>query len=451
MHILPTLLFAAVPLQEAGPTSEPLLREGAHIRIHSHLQNEAAADRALLVAEEAWRVAAEIYGFGFMPEGAGEGLRYEMHLYPDAASYEAVDLALTGGNFARNMAFAHFDSLSAHVALQPVVSPGALKVLGLPRQTLRLIAHEVSHLYRYAHFPNFRSHPSWLADGVASLIELKVLKNLELLADWAEDPYVSSSILNAQAVLEKDGLPSVSQILHDETDKLPFYQRYDIRWMLVEFLMEKEPELLQDILQTTRRLGGSPNFAKDLVDAFPQRLSASKLRSLDKAFRKYMGAIEPAWFEVYRHLYPFEGKLAHASFDSNAIAWRLKDSGKNYRIAGELTILEGTRTQLNLFLGRNEEGFHSVAFSAGYGVTLFAFRSKTNQWVRLKTIKVEALQLGVAMPFAVDVRGEKITIQLQNETVLEVETKEMPLTGPFALSAQAGSTGIWDIEEAPGW
>lgn len=449
MVILPTLLLAALPSQET--TVAPLIREGAHVRVHCHIQDEAAADHTLLAAEAAWRIASETYGLGLLPKDAPAGQRYDFHLYADAASYRAVDQELTGGNFARNLAFAHFDSISAHVAIQPPLKPGALKVLGLPRQTTRLISHEVAHLYRYAHNNNFRSHPDWLADGVASMIELKVLAELGSLQQWEQDPYVGTSIAHVQALLKEDRLPSLESILLDETSGLQFYERYDTRWMMVEYLAEKKPELLQDLLKDARRLGGGSEFAKRLMDEFPKKLSPSKLKSMDRGFRKFVAEPKPVWYELYRQLYPFEGRLAQASFDSNAIAWRQEDSGEKYRIAGDMTILEGTRTQLNVFLGKNEMGFHSVAFTAGYGITVFAFHSSNNQWVRIGTAKVEGFEVATEIGFSIDVEGTNLTVGLGGDETLVVETKDMPLHGPFALSAQAGSVGIWDITEAPGW
>lgn len=454
MALLPTLFLSlcaaqAEPLQ--APAVEPLIREGEHLRLVSHLQDPHAADQALRVVEATWKAAQELYGFDVPEDAVADGKRYEVHLYPGVASYRAADRKLTGGNFARNLAFAHYDSISAHVALQPPLKASALQVLGLPRQTQRLLAHEAAHLYRFATCPNFRSHPAWLADGVASHLELKVLKELGVLGDWSKDPYVSTSLSNVQALLEEGGFPTLDAILLDQTGELPFYRRYDTRWIAVEFLAGEAPEMLKALLQDTRRLGGGEGFAARLLASVEEEIGAEERTRLDQGLRAYVGGFKPQWFELYRALFPFEGALAQASFDSNAIAWRQDASGEIYRIAGSLTVLAGDRTQLNVFLGRSAGGFHSVAFTAGYGVTLFAYESGSNRWTRLGTQEVPALKKGAPLDFAVAVDGDKVTVHLEGEEVLALHAKGLPLDGPWGLSAQQGSAGIWRIEEAPGW
>lgn len=451
---IPTLLLCALPLQEIAPPPgppEPLVREGDYLRLHCHIQDPKAADLALQVAEATWEACAETYGRKTWPDGLERAHRFDVHLYAGAASYRVVDQELTGGNFARNLAFAHFNTRSAHVALQPPITTNTLQVLGLPRQTLRLLAHETAHLYRFAMFPNFRSHPDWLVDGVASRVELQVLEDLKRLAPWQDDPYVSNSIVNVLSLHEDGSLPPAAAILGDTIADLPFYLRYDTRWLFVEFLAAEHPKLLADLLEGAIRVGGGDDFAARLVEMVMEDWEASQWEDLDRGFEAYVGRWKPAWQEIYRALYPFGSGLAQASFDRNAIAWRRQDSGEDYRIAGRMTVLEGQRKQLNVFLGRSHLGFHSVAFTADYGVSLFEYRSAGSRWIRLDSAKVPDLKVGQQMDFAVEVEGRIVSVTIGEGLVLQKEVGDLPLQGPWGLSAQAGSAGIWEIVEAPGW
>ena len=42
-----------------------------------------------------------------------------------------------------------------------------LEVVGLPTLTLRLVAHEATHVARFDSMPNFADHPGWYQDGIS--------------------------------------------------------------------------------------------------------------------------------------------------------------------------------------------------------------------------------------------------------------------------------------------
>ena len=93
------------------------VRSGAHCEIVCHFAGPHAprlADDALEIAEAVWQHAEELYGETKAPK-----MPLQLHLYRDAAAYEAAEEKLTGGTFKRNLAFAHIGSNTAHVAMQP--------------------------------------------------------------------------------------------------------------------------------------------------------------------------------------------------------------------------------------------------------------------------------------------------------------------------------------------
>ncbi len=440
------LTLALLPIL---PSADELTRRGEHFQLVCHFPDEKAADRALAAVEAVWPRAAELYGLRSDDE---LGL-LTVHLYRDAAAYEHAEEGLTGGKFKRNLAFAHIETMSAHVALQPPLSDEALDALGVPAQTLRLLAHEAAHLVRYTSMPNCRSHPGWLADGAASWIDEKVSIDLGLIDRLEDDPNFSSNLLRVQQLLEKGKLPEAEEILLDQTDQLEFFERYDARWLFFRFMLEgKNGKKFKKVLTEARKLGGGADFTAKLFKKCLRSFNKQKLASIDRSLRKQVGALEPGWDEVYRSLWFSDGTWRQAAFGSkNAIAWRRTPAGsKKYSVAGELTILPGRARQMNLLLGRSDQGFLSVAFTAGDGITLFEYLSKTNEWQRRGY--VECAEVGSAEPFRFSATVEKNTVRIQVNGVVVVsgEMQTIPLDGPWGLGAQASSAGIWKLERAPG-
>lgn len=446
------MLALALALLSIFPSTDEVTRRGEHFQLVCHFADEQAAERALAAVEAVWPRAEELYDL--RPDDE-LGL-LTVHLYRDATAYERAEEGLTGGKFKRNLAFAHIETMSAHVALQPPLSDETLEALGVPAQTLRLLAHEAAHLVRYAHMPNCRSHPGWLSDGTASWIDEKVLIDLGLIGELEQDPSFSSNLLRVQQLLEKGKLPEAEEILLDQTDELEFLERYDVRWLFFRFMLEgkngKNGKKFKKVLAEARKLGGGADFTAKLFKKCLRSFNKQKLESIDKDLRKYVGALEPGWDEVYRSLWFSDGTWRQAAFDSkNAIAWRRTPAGsKKYSVAGELTILPGRAQQMNLLLGRSDQGFLSIAFTAGSGITLFEYLSETNDWQRRGY--VECADVGSAEPFRFSATVEKNTVRLQVNDVVVVsgEMQTIPLDGPWGLGAQASSAGIWKLERAPG-
>jgi len=444
--ILPTLCLLSLA-QAPTSTGEELVREGEHFRLVCHFSSASAADQALAAVEFAWDASAELYGLKSSAKFKG----MEVHLYPDAESYRAADQKLTGGQFQRNQAFAHFASRTAHVALQPPLSDAALKAMGLPAQTLRLLAHEAAHLVRYAHMRNFADHPGWLSDGAASWVDEQALRKLGLCKQMEQHPSFSKSILRVQELLDGGMLPSVEAVFLDRTKGLDFFQRYNVRWLFFHFMMEgKHRAEFRKAVAQARSIGGGRDFTQRYFKSISKIWNEKEMKKLDKEFQAFIQGLEPEWDEVFRALFLSGDVWAQAAFDSNAIAWRREASGQEYVVEGKLTILPGKKQQMNLFLGRSQKGFFSIAFSAKRGVTVFEYESQTSSWNNRAFFPLEALPLGEPFSFAMAIHGDEVNVTVAGELLGSVKAKVIPLSGPWGLSAQANSAGLWAMLQAPG-
>lgn len=408
------------------------------------LESERAATEARTALDLVLPRAREVYDLREDFE-MGEP---RVFLYADRQAYEEVEQELTGGAFKRNLAFAHIKSLTAHVALQPEIGPEALERVGLPAQTLRLLAHEAAHLVRFAHMKNSRNHPGWFSDGAASWIDEKVSLDLGLLSDVETDPNFATNILRVQGLLERGALPSVDDLFHDRTEELEWSERYDVRWMFFRFLLEGEHgERLRTLLAEARRLGGGADFTERLGETAVKVFGKRRYGKLDTEFRAYVSSFEPAWQEIYRCLYRSGEHWVQAAYEKNAIAWRREPSGKaTYKVSGELTILPGSGSQMNLLLGRGDEGFFSVAFTAGAGVTLFEYLSEGSRWERRAFAECADVVVGEPFRFEVRVSRSKVRVKIEGESVASARPQELDLSGPWGLGAQSRSTGLWKID-----
>ncbi len=439
-------LVLAIGSSVASPVQDELVREGDHFRLVCHYTNEDAADQGLATVEAIWPLAAELYGFGSDEDRD----LLSVHLYRDENAYAEAEQELTKGAFRRNLAFSHFGTMSAHVALQPRLSDKAMAEVGLTAQTLRLLVHEAAHLVRYAHHLNFRSHPGWLADGAASWIAERVSKDLDLFKKLEQDPFYSTSLLHVKKLLEHDNLPTVEAFLLDELGELTVNERYAVRWLYFRFLIEGKYRVkFRKVITKARQLGGGANFTERLFDESLRILGKKKLTSIDRDFKKYVKSFEPAWEEIFRTLQCQGERWVQAAFGSNAIAWRRKPAGKKYTVAGELTILPGAIEQMNLFLGRSEQGFLSVAFKPG-SVTLFEYLSSTGDWQSRGFAECEDVLRGEPFAFSVAIKGSTARVAVNGADVISGEVKTIPLEGPWGLSAQANAAGIWKLSRAPG-
>lgn len=444
--ITPSLL-ALVALLPQGPTATSVKTE--HFEIRCHWQSKRAAEEVKQVVEQVSVIAAQIYDLSDLKL---EKL-LQVNLYPTQQAYEVVDANLTGGAFARNGAFSDHESRSAHIAFAPVVSEAVLNRSGLPMLVRRLVAHEAAHVLRFALFNNYRSHPRWFVDGAASWIDQKVMEALGLSSGLESDPYVSSGIVRLQTLIKNKDLPSIDDLLVGKVYDLNFNERYDISQLFFNFLIDgihkdKLAELIRDPLL---RFGGGRDFDVRLKKAFKTILGKVSLRKLDKQFKQYVLSLHPKWSEVIRSLETNEDVWRQIAFaDVNAVAWRTEGiKAKEYEITGAFEILEGGRHQANMLLDRDDKGFISIAFSPG-SLTIFHYHSRSEEWERLLSRKVEGLGINMSYDFRIAVAGKRLQVFLRGEELAELSISGRKMRGPWGVGMQAGGTGLWHKLKGPG-
>jgi len=438
-----------VPQEGAAETpSLPLVREGDHFRVHCHLDAPAVADGALDAVEALFPAAEPLYG-----DGPRETL-LDVHLYPDPEAFRRADQEITGGEFAQNLAFAHFATRSAHVAMQPPVTREVLDRFGLPQLTAELLAHEAAHLLRFDAMPNFRSHPDWFIDGAASWLSREAIGALGYETDPAVDPEAGRAI---GILRQMEELPEFEDVFRTPLEDLGFYQRYAATELWFEFLMEEESRRLTRAVDAVReRGGGDPRaFASGIYDEI-EDIFGSRLRRIDARFADWLEDQEAGWFLVYRSLERREVDGADewlmATFGSkNAIAWRSEPvESKRFAVRGTAEILEGPRRQLNVLLGDGPEGFLQVCFTAEDSVVLLRYDRDAGADSAWQRLGASESALPAEFAFEVEADGDTLRIEIDGETFLEVEDVPAPLTGRWGLGALAGSAGVWSDLEGPG-
>jgi hypothetical protein len=435
------IVAVAAAAEEGAPGS--VRKEGDRYALICHGGDEALAGRALAVVEEAWPIVAETFG---VPDAKPERL-LEVHFYRTVEGYQAADDALTGGKFRRNLAMSHWDTRTAHVALQPPCRDETVRALGLPPLTVVLLAWEAAHVARYELCANFRDHPQWFGDGLAASVAAKVVTSRHP-SPLGAVPYWANDMARVQRLLAEGKLPPARSILSDEVDDLDLRDRYATRFVFFSFLAgEPNRARLAEVAGAIRRTGGGAGYAESV-----RKVATDAFGRSDEAFAAFVGELHPQWDEVFRSLWPVGDDRVQVAFpDTNAIAWRTEPvASAAFKAQGSLRILPGDARQMNFLFARTEEGFYSLAFVADQGFVLFDHRSKTGEWNRVGEGNAPGLRLGVTTDFAVEGRGAKLKVTLDGKSWDFDLPRELPDSIVWGLGAQAGpkdaatgSAGLW--------
>jgi hypothetical protein len=412
----------------------PLLAANAHAQIAVSADGLPDAHRA-----EVERIVALAAGeAGRLWSVDPATLAATLTIHRDPQDYVRADQDANAGRFAENWAFAKGDA--AHVVLQPPMDDERLAQAGVPYPTLRLAAHETAHLVRYT-LASHRSHPAWLVDGVGQVIAERAMRAAGLA--HAADPWTSTYILRLNRAFTEGRVPPIADLLADSAGGLNPSERYAARWAFAAWLADAGR--LEALLTQARRLGGGSNYAANLRTAALDALASEP--DANAAWHCWIAQQPAPWEEVYRSLaIPAD---AHAPWTqiaferTNAIAWNTAEQPHtDYRLTGEVTILPGDRTQMNLLLARSDDGFISIALNAGFGVTVFRFQREGARWTRLASAEVPALRAGEPVAFKARAAGGVLSIFIAGRQEIEIESP-VALDGPWGLGAQSGSAGRW--------
>jgi hypothetical protein len=434
---LVTLAVLLAPLQEA-----PVERVGAHIKVVSHLAKPELADEALAAAEAAWPLALEALGVKEKKVDAP----LELHLYPDAASYEAAEQPLTGGKFKANLAFSHFASKSTHIALQPPCSPEALAEFGLPTLTAYLVAREASHLASYVHCENALDFPEWFAEGMAIDVGTAALVGLGRMRAGEAEPLVARYAALCQQMVEKDELPEAGKILAGESGNLEFHARYSSSYRFYAFLRAKHAKDMERIVKAIRTQEGGDGYRAGLMAELGRQWKGKELDKLHKEWVAAVKAAKPEWDEVYRSLESRGDAWVQRGFgDSFAIAF-VPEGPKSvpFTVTGTVRVLPGEGTQMNFLLGRTPKGFLSVAMNFGHGVSVFRFESGAKEeWRNLATAESRTMPIGKDVSFRLEANAAELVVFLDDQETLRAPLGGRSPVGPWGLGAQPKTTGVW--------
>lgn len=432
VRLLAILLLLSAP----ASGDEGSRAEGPHVRVVCDFRNDAVAREALRTAEASWELSQRLWGREARPAAP-----LEVRLFATGRAFDAALDRLGAGEFKRNRAFTSGAAQASLLVVDPECPPETLAALGLPYQTRRLIAHETAHLFAFHAFPGGSSHPFWLAEGSAVWIEEETLKEGRWIADPMDDPFSSTGWVRCKRLLEKGALPSSEAILQDRTEHLGFYDRYAACAGLFRVLKSGAGAR---VLAEARDLPSGPGLARRLQESVRKACGAEGLAGMDRALHRLVRDSRPSWEEVFRSLETEGEEWTQAAFrDTNAIAWRTGPVGrKEYALEGSLRILPAGPRQMNLLLARDEDGFLSVAFQAGGGVTLLEYASREDRW-RTLAFREAALPTGAAFRFEVRAQKGALRVSVDGREVLKAGTGAHPLDAPWGLGAQAGSAGEW--------
>jgi len=430
------LAAAAVPAPAVRAQEPEVVRTGKYYAVHCHGGDELLAQKALDVVERVWPLVTATLGVAAKTPAQP----LAVHVYRTIARYEQADQQLNRGKFRRNLAMSHWDSKSAHVALQPPLSDEALRALGLPGLTVQMLAWEATHVARFELCPNFRDHPMWLVDGLASWVAAKVTRDVAP-DGGAGMPLVDQEQWLVQQQLAEHRLPPCASILGDAIDDLNMHDRYATRALLFAFLREGLYAQRSDrAIRAAVGTGGGTGYQQKVLAASKSALGDK----LERDFARHVEALHPQWNELFRSLLPRGAEWQQVAFpDRNAIAWNLTPiQGGAFAARGRLRILPADARQLNFLFGRTEAGFYSVAFVADQGITLLRYDRKNDSWQRLGDGNAPALRLGYDIAFEVTGRGCKVTVTL-DALHWDFDLPEaLPQAVKWGVGAQAGAEGV---------
>lgn len=402
--------------------------------------DQQTAERALEVVEPVWPLVCAAFGTKAKPPED----KLRVHLYRDVAGYVAADQRLTGGKFGPNQAMSHWNSLSAHVAMQPPCDDRTLAKTGLPMQTKVMLAWEACHIVRFHLCPNFRSHPGWFHDGLAATTAQRVLR--ELHPEMGEQPFFTQRWWRVRRLVRDGDMPSVSALLSDQTQDLDMRDRYAARVAFFEFAAARHPDKMLTMAKAVRATGGGTGYARKV-----QKVADRLFGDTRDEFALEVERRQLAWDERIRSVWMLGNDWHQRAFaNNNAIAFASQTiAGGAFRAKGQVLIHPGAARQMNFLFAQSDAGFYSLAFTAGTGWTLFDFRSKGNEWRVLGRGSEAGMKAGTFVPFEVVGKGSRLSIKLAGKSFKVELPRVLPEALQWGVGAQAGrggphgSSGIW--------
>jgi len=324
-----------------------------------------------------------------------------------------------------------------------VMSEAVRKRVGLPEMTRRLIVHEIAHLCRYEYSENRKVHPRWYADGLAWAVEADLVDEPAKIEASANPPFIGAYVSLGKEMLKRGDIPDLEAVFTDHFGKLSEFHRYTVTYLLARFMNQESPGWLAKFAKEDRGRKPDDDYA-DHMGGFALKLLGGDTDKANAKFKKFITGLKWDWHERFRSLeqHP-KGWLQLAFADANALAWKSPPVLPPFVIEGKAEFLPSEVQQMNVLLEGNDDGYLSVAMTAGSGVKLFRYDQRKNEWTTHGETQVDAIKAG--KPFAFKVRCEKlkIIVEIEGKKVLEATRESPMLRGLWGLGMQAGGAGIW--------
>jgi len=372
-----------------------------------------------------------------------------IHLYRGYAPFRERT-ARYNPNAPEALGFTHRDSRTSHVAVEPWSD--ALRTLGLPRATRRLVAHEAAHLVCYDLLRDMDELPAWMVEGLADSAAQEALAGLGLAEALEVDPATATRIASVQEFARGGRLPAFAALVEDRLADFAFLERYPLRWLTYEFLRAEQPAACARLFAAAYDDGrtGSP---KRVREALAPLWSEAERAALDARFAGWLAALQPRWRPCSGLLEGrAQGLLSLAGAGGDALALSTTPlADLPVRLSGALSILPGENRQLHVVLGHSADSFLEVAFTAGVGVTLWRYDCGERRWSIKGSAPVLELVAERELDFRIEADADELEVWLAGRSVLRVPLAGDSPLGPWGLGAQASACGCWsDIEAASG-
>ncbi len=431
---------AALALALSALAQQPVVVTGAAFEVHGHGVPRVVAAQALAVVDRVWPEVCAV--FGAEPDAPAQ--RLEVHLYRDLDDYLRADRRLTGGRFGPNQAMAHWDSKSAHVALQPPTPDALLAARGLPMQTLAMLAWEATHVARFELCANFRVHPGWFHDGLAASTSRSVLG--EAVARVDDQPFFTQRWLRVQRLLASGDLIGVRQLIVDEVNELSMRDRYAERGAFFQFVQEARPDRLRALARVVRRTAAGPRYAETV-----ERAARAAFEGVDGAFRARAAGLRLRWDERVRSLWMVDGELRQRAFPAaDAVAVCNEPvRGGGVRASGAVRVDACGPQRMVLLFGEAERSVYRLAFTVGRGFTLFEQRPDGTRTV-VATGRTDAVRADAFVPFELSGRGRDLVLRLAGEKWPITLPRPLAQEARWGVAAEAGGDGA-DYGSSGAW
>lgn len=373
----------------------------------------------------------------------------ELHMqYKD---YERLDRELNGGAFRRNWSFANYAAMQGHVALQPPLEYSVLREVGVPLQTKLRVAEIAVYLCMNRAFNNYASHPDWLSRGLSDHFGSVALRELGIMGELEMEPWSSTEIHTIRRLFEDKPEYDVMSILDGEEEDISAGRLASVRGAFVGWLMEIGA--YEEMISEARRLGGGSAYEEKIKQATLDAITNAGVDSPELTFRTWVDEFEPEWDETYRSLTTRGDVWLHTAWDSNnAYSWNRQELGDgDWEMTGSVKIYKRDKAQLNILLGRTDEGFISVALGPSFGVAVFdrryALGDQKSRWIRLKNQELKSLEMGEWVDFKISKRRSRMIIKINRERPVMIDVAGINLDGNWGLGCQNKSAGEWrDVE-----